>query len=274
MRRFQCVLLATVAAIGFVSVASAADMPVKAPVYKAAPAATAPNWTGWYIGANAGWVGSADNTITNTGTDTGTGGLGTALLAGVIPGSIDLGYSGFIGGGQLGYNWQAGNWVYGLEADFDGASAKSSVDVPDAIFQPSFGIHTPLTTSAARELDWLGTFRGRVGFTPAAPLLLFATGGLAVGQHKLGIGITDPTAVPAANLFNQTSSVSVGWTIGAGAEWMFAPQWSLKAEYLYVDLGNISSTINYAYATGNTSTLTATVRDTMNIVRGGINYHF
>jgi hypothetical protein len=55
---------------------------------------------------------------------------------------------------------------------------------------------------------------------------------------------------------------------------MFAPHWRLKAEYLYVDLGNISSTINYAYATGNTSTLTATVRDTMNIVRGGINYHF
>src|ERR1019366_9578430 len=113
--------------------------------------------------------------------------------------------SGFIGGGQLGYNWQAGNWVYGLEADFDGASAKSSVDVPDAQFLPNNGIHTPLTTNAARELDWLGTFRGRVGFTPAAPLLLFATGGLAVGQHKLGIGITDPTAVPPANLFNQTS---------------------------------------------------------------------
>lgn len=182
--------------------------------------------------------------------------------------------SGFIGGGQFGYNWQAGNWVYGLEADFDGASAKSSVDVPDAQFLPNNGIHTPLTTNAARELDWLGTFRGRVGFTPAAPLLLFATGGLAVGQHKLGIGITDPTAVPPANLFNQTSNVSAGWTIGAGAEWMFAPHWSLKAEYLYVDLGNISSTINYAYATGNTSTLTATVRDTMNIVRGGINYHF
>jgi len=73
---------------------------------------------------------------------------------------------------------------------------------------------------------------------------------------------------------HSTSNVSAGWTIGAGAEWMFAPHWSLKAEYLYVDLGNISSTINYAYATGNTSTLTATVRDTMNIVRGGINYHF
>jgi outer membrane immunogenic protein len=270
MRRFQCALLAAVAAIGFTSIASAADMPVKAPVYKVAPAIAAPNWAGWYIGANAGWVGSADNTITNTGTDTGTHGLGSSI-GGEIPAAIDLGYSGFIGGGQLGYNWQAGNWVYGLEADFDGASAKSSISIPDP---PTLsGLIAPVTTNATRELDWLGTFRGRIGITPAAPFLLYATGGLAVGKHQLGIGVVAPAAAPPANLFNQTSSTSAGWTIGAGAEWMFAPHWSLKAEYLYVDLGNISSTINYAYG-ANTSSLTATVRDTMNIVRGGINYHF
>jgi outer membrane immunogenic protein len=269
MRRFQCALLAAVAAIGFTSIASAADMPVKAPVYKAAPAIAAPNWAGWYVGANAGWVGSTSNTITNTGTDTGAFGLGSSIGT-EIPAAIDLGYSGFIGGGQLGYNWQAGNWVYGLEADFDGASAKSSATIPDA---PAFGLFAPVTTNAARELDWLGTFRGRIGITPAAPFLLYATGGLAVGKHQLGIGVVAPAALPPANLFNQTSTTSAGWTIGAGAEWMFAPHWSLKAEYLYVDLGSISSTINYAYG-ANTSSLTATVRDTMNIVRGGINYHF
>ena len=151
-------------------------------------------------------------------------------------------------------------------------SAKS-VTVPDAVFIPPAGIHTPLTTNATRELDWLGTFRGRVGYH-RRPFLVYATGGLAVGEHKLGIGISDPTATPPANLFNQNSSTSVGWTVGAGAEWMFARQWSLKAEYLYVDLGNISSTINYAYAPANTSSLTGTVHDRDNIVRGGINYHF
>jgi outer membrane immunogenic protein len=272
MKKFL-VCAAVFGAVGATS-ASAADLPVKAPVYKAAPAIAAPSWTGWYVGANAGWVGSTSNTIAITGTDTGTGGLGSALAAGVIPGSIDLGYSGFIGGGQLGYNWQNRNWVYGLEADIDWASAKGSADIPDATFTPRFGIHTPLTTNATRELNWLGTFRGRVGFTPTAPLLLFATGGLAIGQHKLGIGITDPSATPPANLFNETSKTSAGWTVGGGAEWMFAPRWSLKAEYLYVDLGSISSTINYAYGAGFTSSLTATVHDRVNIVRGGINYHF
>jgi outer membrane immunogenic protein len=268
--------------LGMMASAAAADLPVYTPpIY---------NWTGFYVGANAGWVGSADNTITLTGTDTGTGGLGTSLLNGVIPNSIDLGYSGFLGGGQLGYNWQTGNWVFGLEGDIDGVSAKGSVVVPDVA--AIVGLKTPLTTNAARELDWLGTLRGRVGITlggapaapapvytkappaQAAPLLLYVTGGLVVGQHQLGIGVVAPNSSPPANLFSETSTTSAGWTVGAGAEWMFDPSWSLKAEYLYVDLGSISSTIFYAYPVGQTSSLTATANDRLNIVRGGINYHF
>ncbi|MGP0090816.1 MAG: outer membrane protein [Xanthobacteraceae bacterium] len=279
MRTF---LIGTPILLGMMASAAAADLPVYTPpIY---------NWTGSYVGANAGWVGSADNTITLTGTDTGTGGLGTSLLNGVIPSSIDLGYSGFLGGGQLGYNWQAGSWVFGLEGDIDWVNAKGSVVVPDVA--AIVGLKTPLTTNAARELDWLGTFRGRIGITlggassgpapvytkappaPAALLLLYVTGGLAVGQHQLGIGVVAPNSSPPANLFSETSTTSAGWTVGAGAEWMFAPSWSLKAEYLYVDLGGISSTIFYAYPVGQTSSLTATANDRLNIVRGGINYHF
>jgi outer membrane immunogenic protein len=276
MHRLVASLAAAGLSAGLVAAASAADLgrPAPAPFYTKAPIAVPYGWGGFYAGANAGWVGSTGNDIGLSGTDTGTGGLGSALAAGVIPSNINLGYNGFLGGGQLGYNWQFNSWVFGLEGDIDWVSAKSSVTVPDAVFIPPAGIHTPLTTNATRELDWLGTFRGRVGYTPATPFLVYATGGLAVGEHKLGIGISDPTATPPANLFNQNSSTSVGWTVGAGAEWMFARQWSLKAEYLYVDLGNISSTINYAYAPANTSSLTGTVHDRDNIVRGGINYHF
>jgi outer membrane immunogenic protein len=250
------------------SPAFAADMPLKAP-----PPAPVASWAGWYVGGNAGWVGSTGNTISITGTDSDGGGLGSALAAGSIPSTINLGYSGFLGGGQFGYNWQNGNFVYGLEADLDAASAKSSVSLPDAFVPPS-GLHSPFTINAARQLDWVGTVRARVGITPSATWLLYATGGLAFGEHELGIGVNDPSGTPPALLFNQTAIWSAGWTLGAGGEWMLAPRWSIKVEYLYVDLGNVSSTINYAYGVGQTSSLTATVHDRDNIVRGGINYHF
>ena len=107
--------------------------------------------------------------------------------------------------------------------------------------------------------------------------LLYATGGLAVGQTKIGnqfiCPVCGPPASTQASTTNQNTNTSAGWTVGAGAEWMFAPRWSLKAEYLYVDLGSHSSTITYTYNAGP-STLTSSVRDAENIVRGGINYHF
>ena len=259
---------AVVIVVATMASAKAADLLTKAPPL---PPPAAAGWTGWYVGANAGWAGSASNTVTNTGTDTGIGGLGSAIGK-VIPASIPLGYSGFIGGAQFGYNWQVDYLVAGLEIDFDGISAKAGTVIPDAPPPPGF-LPAPVSTSATRALDWLGTFRGRVGVTPVAPLLLYATGGLAVGERSLGIGVVAPVAIPPVNVSNQASNTSAGWTIGAGVEWMFAPHWSLKAEYLYVDLGNISSTIAYAYP-GNSSTLTATARDTMNIVRGGVSYHF
>jgi outer membrane immunogenic protein len=278
MKRLVFALLAATS-LSFGSAASAADLgPAPAPVYVKAPIAPPPTWAGFYGGGNAGWVGSADNTINLTGTDTGTAGLGTFLANGTIPNPLSLGYDGFLGGGQLGYNWQSGSWLFGLEGDMDYVSAKGSGLFPDAVVPPKpFGLAPPLGVNATRELDWLGTFRGRIGYTFTPPFLIYATGGLAFGQHQLGIGLSDPTATPPANLFNQASEWSVGWTVGAGFEWMFAPRWSVKAEYLYVDLGNISSTINYNYTSAagpQTSSLTATAHDTDNIVRGGINYHF
>jgi outer membrane immunogenic protein len=251
--------------------ALAADLAIKAPVYKAPPMVV-PTWAGWYVGGNAGWVGSADNAVTNTGTDTSGGGLGAALAGNAIPGSASLKYSGFLAGGQFGYNWQVRSWVYGLEADFDGSTAQGSTTA----FYPAPAF-VPITTGYSRELDWLATVRGRVGYTVLPSFLVYGTGGLAVGQTKVGSSVVAPAAAPPPEsepTTNITSSnTSAGWTAGAGVEWMFAPQWSVKAEYLYVDLGNHSNTLTYAYGP-NTSTMTSTVRDTDNIVRAGINYHF
>lgn len=270
------VALAVSLGIGGLGAASAADMAVKAPPPPLAPVY---NWTGFYVGGNAGWVGSASNTITNTGADAGVGGLGSALnVLGSIPSTVSANASGFIGGGQVGYNWQTANWVFGLEGDIQGTTAKRDVIVAF----PGSALSVPLSTTYHRELDWLATFRGRVGITATPSFLLYATGGLAVGETKIGNSFICAACVPAASTqagtVAQSDNTAVGWTVGAGAEWMFAPHWSVKAEYLYADLGRHSSTINYIYGPGGAlttaSSLTSSIRDTWNIARVGVNYKF
>jgi outer membrane immunogenic protein len=272
MKKLVVIALASAA---FIVPAMAADLsPAPRPVYKAPPPPPPVwSWTGFYIGSNFGWIGSMDNTITNTGTDTGGAGLGTALAVGAIPGSIGASHSNFIGGGQIGYNWQwTPNWVVGLEADFAGIASPSTTVVSAFPGAAAGAITAPLQTGYARALDDLGTVRARVGYLATPSWLLYATGGLAYGETKLLTAFSCGTCIPPANTTNLTDNWQTGWTVGAGVEWRFAPQWSMKAEYLYVDLGSISSTLNYNY--GPSSSLTSTYSEHDNIVRAGINYKF
>jgi len=261
MKRF---LLAGFAFGALILPAAAADI---GPYYRAQVPFL--SWSGLYVGANTGWIGSWESNVTNLGQDTGTGGLGAALAIGAIPGSINVSRSGFIGGGQIGYNWRLeANWVLGLEADFDGADAKSSA----AVAFPGTAAFLPVTTVYNREIDSLGTFRARVGYLSFPSLLWYATGGLAYGQTKLGVAAACPAWTPPCSSSAATSSnTSVGWTFGGGVEWQFAPSWSVKAEYLYVDLGNQTNVISYTYAPFNSS-LTTTTREQDNIVRAGLNF--
>jgi outer membrane immunogenic protein len=246
--------------------AFAADLPEKAP----SPPCV---WCGWYLGINAGWVGSANNNATNTGTDTGTGGLGNELVAGALPTSMNVRFSGFLGGWQIGYNWQSGNVVFGLEADFDGSGASGS-SIAQGLIVPTVGVPTALSVS--RQLEWLATFRGRLGVTVSPNLLAYVTGGAAVGGVRTGDAWGCPGCGPASSTepttVNTSQSTRAGGTVGAGLEWMVAPKWSIKAEYLYANLGRSSSTIAYTY--GGNSTLTSSVRNNVNIARAGINWHF
>jgi outer membrane immunogenic protein len=230
------------------------------------------SWTGFYIGVNAGWITSWTNSIINTGTDTGTAGLGTFLVFGRIPSTIDITHSGFVGGGQIGYNWQVGQtWVIGLEADFQDVSANGSAT---SAFQGQAGA-PPLTTIFTHNLDTLGTVRARGGYLSAPNMLWYGTGGLAYGQTKFGTNAVCPLWTPPCFTEGSTtltsSAMSIGWTVGAGFEWMFSPAWSVKAEYLYLDLGRQTNTITYTYGPF-VSTLTSSVRETDNIVRIGVNY--
>jgi outer membrane immunogenic protein len=261
-------LFLTGSALGVLMVpAMAADL---APYYKASAPPVVWSWTGVYIGANLGWAGSSNTNLTNTGTDTGAFGLGSALGAGFIPGTVGVSHNGFIGGGQIGYNWQLNSaWVVGVEADFAGLGGNDSTSV----FAFPGGTGTvPFTTTFTNGLDTLGTVRARLGWLWTPALLAYATGGLAYGDTKVGSSFTCAACGPPAAIALSSSSTSTGWTVGAGLEWRFAPAWSVKVEYLYVDLGSRSDTIVYNYAPANTSTLTSTVNETDNIVRVGLNY--
>jgi outer membrane immunogenic protein len=273
MRRYFGWALASIVSLGFsgFSGAMAADMAVKArPI--APPVWT---WTGFYVGVNGGWIESNNNRLTNVGTDTGPGGLGSLVNAGSIPIAL-TGFrnSGGMVGGTAGYNWQVDpNWVVGIEGDIDWVSAKRTFNT-GFITAPGF---VPVATAYNRELDWLATFRGRLGYAVAPSFLVYGTAGLAVGQVRIGNQFICPTCGPPASTeastTNTNSSAEAGWTVGAGAEWKFAPAWSVKAEYLYVDLGTHSSLITYTYG-GSTSTLRSSVHETFNIARVGINYSF
>jgi outer membrane immunogenic protein len=238
----------------------AADMAVKAahpalnPVY---------NWTGFYIGAHAGynWTQSTD-VITPASPN---------AVFFDIPGEIHspnpLDPHGFIGGGQAGYNWQVSPmWVAGLEADISGLDSKRTT--------VAFG-----TTDASRiitaseKMDWFGTVRGRFGITPTDRLLVYATGGLAYGQVNLATALTRTTGCVGNNC--QQGSVSetkLGWTVGGGVEWALANNWSLKGEYLYYDLGSSSHLMTDPF---HPSTIFAARADFKgSIARAGLNYHF
>jgi outer membrane immunogenic protein len=264
-------LLAGLAFSALIMPAMAADMPLKA-------LPPPPTWTGLYWGVNAGWIGSSQYNITNTGTDTGNGGLGTFLGIGAIPGTVAVSHSGFFGGGQIGYNWQTDpSWVWGVEADFQDSTANGSAG---AVFVGSQGGFRSITTVFKYELDDLGTVRARLGWLSSPNVLWYGTAGVAYGETKLTSTAQCPSFGPPCFTESTTSlattHMSVGWTAGAGVEWKLTPVWSVKAEYLYVDLGsNQTNTITYTYPTNNqtnTSSLTSTVHEKDNIVRFGVNY--
>jgi outer membrane immunogenic protein len=287
------ILLASAGAMALTGAALAADLPSRAPPPVYLPPPPVFTWTGLYIGINAGYIFSDSNTV-DTATanlDPGNGLVGETAFniasAALATTSVPLRNDGFIGGGQIGYNFQfANSFVVGLEADFQGVGADGSTTAfsqgPIAGF-PTNPIDQTLTST--RRLDWLGTVRGRLGFTITPTLLVYGTGGLAYSQTRASTNITQ-FVENAANLpnpyssFGSFSDTRVGWTAGGGVEWLFLPNWSVKAEYLYYDLGSVTFGLsplqNFNFA-GTLFTSGAPVSRTSfrgNVVRAGLNYHF
>lgn len=242
--------------------ASAADL-----AYKARAPAVDPgyNWSGFYVGVNGAYAWNDTRDVAVSGTP-----LITVSQPGNVPFAVGgLRPEGYIVGGQAGWNYQSGAGLVGIEADFDFADINNSrnVDLP--------AIGPAVRTSASEKIDFLGTLRGRLGGIVSQRLLLFLTGGLAYANVKDTANINEFFNAPVVGrqFIANASDIRFGWTLGAGAEWAFARNWSVKGEYLYYDLGSRTITgvrTNPAgpdFATYNFSTRGS-------IAKAGLNYKF
>ncbi|SRR5579871_3886885 len=268
----------------FTTGALAADLPVKAPPM----VAPVYNWTGFYIGANGGYSWGRANTSILP--------LAGSLFPTVPFAAFNQNVDGGIGGGQIGYNWQVDpKWLVGLEADIQASGERSStglttstgrygsnaIGLPVAVAGPDFNAIANLAANLSYELQWFATFRGRVGFLATPQTLLYGTGGLAVGQFSYsassslsvavfgpGLAGTTPTGLAFTLPLGTASSgdTRVGYTVGAGIEHKFTPNWSGKLEYLYMDFGTRT------YFAGTANQADVSFRD--HVLRAGINYEF
>jgi outer membrane immunogenic protein len=301
----RCILMASVGALALTGAAFAADL-APPPVYLSpSPVMT---WTGFYAGLNAGYTFGGSNSV-----DVETASRlpavdisppGQEALEIKIPNAttqstdvLSLHNSGFIGGGQVGYNLQFANaWLIGIEADIQGTGARSSasaIGIVPAISAISPSGLPPSTVQAQSNIsvnnavDYLGTVRGRLGYLVTPTLLIYGDGGFAYGGVHEGVDIAStfpPSGLGLSPAFGSFTNTRPGWTAGGGLEWLFSPNWSVKAEYLYYDLGRVTfggggltlatSGPAAGFGPAGTTFFTDSTRFNGHIVRVGLNYHF
>jgi outer membrane immunogenic protein len=265
-------LLICTTALSSLAMASAfaADMPVKAPIVKAVPMVDP--WVGPYVGANIGYSWGRWNSDSNQ------------PVFNFEQTTASPKVNGILGGLQAGYNWRlAPRWIWGIEGDIQITGEKASqtwtdpglpVEIiipPPGDFVPRVG--GPATLSHDWKFPWFGTLRLRAGYNPADNWLLYVTGGLAVGESKYSFNFSQPgaAAVPAPTTYSLSQNrTKFGYALGAGSEVKIDRHWSVKLEYLYVDLGR--HTINTTDIDGFPFSVSYRVRD--HIGRVGLNYAF
>lgn len=239
------------------SAAMAADLPVKAPIYKAPPPVY--SWAGFYLGVNIGgsWGRATDRAEF-------TPAAGAAALI-----ARDTTHpNGVIGGGQLGYNWQTGPVVFGIETDIQGSGQRGTATVGGVT--ATCGV--PCSVTETDGVTWFGTTRGRLGYS-WGEWMAYVTGGAAyAGINTIGTENFVGGVVPLLALTNGTTT-RAGWTVGGGVEGRLTGAWSWKIEYLHMDFG----TANFAFAEPPPlapGTVAQSIRVTDDVVRVGVNYHF
>lgn len=266
-------LIFAAAILAFTGGAYAADMPLKAPP----PPAPPPSWTGFYIGINGGggW-GTVDPLARDAGPD---GFFALANVGAVTAGAgRHFDTSGGLVGGQIGYLYQTGFLVTGIEAAFDWADINGSTTFPPTPYPV-----TPASTFAWNlnaKTDFLATFLGRVG-VDMGNWYPYITGGGAMAHLKYSANFVD-TFYPTNNTFN-FSRDAWGWVLGAGAEMRVWDHWLLRAEYLHMDFAHVSGigliactpgVGNCAAGGGNTTNFLFDAKFKEDIVRAALSYKF
>jgi outer membrane immunogenic protein len=263
MKRLVTGLIAAGVLAAGVQASTAADMPRKA-IPAAAPAPY--SWTGLYLGGNIGWAGTSTD-YNSAMVFTGAAPFAVAASVAFINalGSRSADGSGFTGGVQLGYNWQMGAWVFGIEGDFNALSASTSLT--------GTGVTpggTPVGLLHSFDPNWLATVRGRIGYAWDRHLLYF-TGGAAFLDADFSTTFFNGTLLNTTIL--RGDATKAGWTIGGGWEWAFMARWSAKVEYLYADFETFTNAGLVGTAALN-NPMTNTVDVDMHLVRVGLNYRF
>jgi outer membrane immunogenic protein len=285
-------------ALSVVGIASAmaADMSGPAPSYIKAPLVTPTySWTGCYLGVNGGYGWNSGHTTYRDDTNA----PNADPINHVAPDPFGFteqfiatpaatGGSGGLAGGGAGCDLQSQRWVLGIEADIDWAhiSGRNTTSTLGQ-FGVGPGAYTSINdTGTANEqvsLRWLSTFRARAGIAVQDRVLLFATGGFAVGDVNSQGSVTTSSPFPGFTnpaWTGSSSTVKAGGVVGAGIEWAFYDRWTAKAEYLWYDLGNVSHPLNCTGLPGcGTGALYPTLGNASSpalgsIVRAGINYRF
>jgi outer membrane immunogenic protein len=262
MNALAKILMGCVAA-GAVSIsANAADMSVKA---RPMAAVEVYNWTGFYVGGHAG-IGDEDP----SGSITMQRFTGRTLTPHPLQsGTLGNNVFGF-GGAQAGYNMQFGSWVAGIEADISAVTPGTRT-----LFLTEGPIGYTVGQNTGNE--WFGTVRARAGYLFNPRTLGYVTGGLAYGQTRtLSEIVTGPGPIGTFAFNTGPTGVHAGWTVGVGLEYMLDSKWSVKAEYLYIDLGNQigGAATTIVFNPGNTGVFTSSGNFRAHTGQIGVNYHF
>lgn len=253
MNRFATILAGAACAAALATAANAADAVVEEAAVIVEPGFT---WTGGYIGANIGYGWADFEQAFNA----------DVIVIGPLSEEFNADGDGILGGAQAGFNWQTGQFVFGVEVDVQAADIDGSAN---RFFD--FNPVATLDADVSTEIDWFGTARGRIGFVPTERLMIYGTGGFAFGETTSTASYEAvPIVGPAVSDSASSTDTRTGWAAGAGAEYAFADNWTLKAEYLYVDLGeetflNLQDDLFEADLTSDV---------TLQTVRLGINYKF
>jgi outer membrane immunogenic protein len=285
------ILRAAAALVAIGGAAQAADLPFKAG--PAPVACTMCDWSGFYIGINTGaGIGMSKTTNAANFSAPGVPPPGAFISPGIINPVTNDSFTrapfGFVGGGQIGYNWQAAAaWVLGLEADWQWSTQKDTFNQHSFVASSTSSNFAQVTSQDEQKFSWLATARARLGWAGNSSLW-YVTGGVASAEVANRYAFAATGAAPGGGVPLQAPGVGgdfgsdrLGWTAGLGVEtsltWfgIRAPNWSAKLEYLYVDLGSVTNTFVAPNASGSAFyTFTGQDRIRDNIVRVGVNYRF